>query len=596
MAVEATHTQTALYADQRNGVFALLTRVLPLALILATNGLLLWYFHDRFWYPADEGNYAHVAQRLLTGEVLNRDIQDIHAGYINFVNAAAFRLFGLDLVSLRYPLIAISFFQAILVFFVFYRSGRKRLAIAAAIVINALGLIDYLNPTANWYSVFLAILIVCALEWIPRNSRARLLVVGCLIGTLVLFRQLSGALVCISLLTYLLLESRSSAVVASAREVLLARLLIAVMALGLAAYLARATDFMGFVLFGTCPLLLLVWLFVRTVTPNREVAKILALLSIGGICASLPLFAYHLFHRSLGAWLNDTVLGAIGLTRLGFMEQKLYGRLISAGFWQLFHAANIGEFLNALYWIALPLLAFVNGIFLLFLLLRNSKHESRGLRHLTYALPIVSMFYGIVSIHFQIPIYLYYTTGFSLIGLLWLVPRKFWTQHSALIASLALSGIAIFYHAGQPLSGRFSVLFGGQRNVLSLDQALSSLPRVSLKISPEEDAQYSHLLKIIESETQPNDTIFAMPTNAELYFLSGRRNPFRFYNTALGVRNGIDLKNVEETIVVDPPRLIVYRPDDKYNTPYSREIIRFVKERYDLLEESGGFEIYRSRT
>ena len=68
------------------------------------NSLLLWHFHDRYFYPTDDGFYAHIAERLLNGAVLHLDVQDIHPGYIHFVHAAAFRLFGMDIVSLRYPL------------------------------------------------------------------------------------------------------------------------------------------------------------------------------------------------------------------------------------------------------------------------------------------------------------------------------------------------------------------------------------------------------------------------------------------------------------------------------------------------------------
>jgi hypothetical protein len=594
MAAEATKTAIVLQRFHRAGIVSLFSNALPLGLIVSANALLLWFFHDRFWYPADEGNYAHVAQRLLAGEVLNRDVQDIHAGYINFVNATAFRLFGLDLLSLRYPLVAITLVQAILIFFLFWRTGRKQLAIAAAIAISALGLVQYLNPTANWYGLFIAILIVCALEWIPRYTAARLLVVGLLVGALVLFRQLSGALVGISVLTYLLLESRSATAVSSWRDLVLARLLIAIMTLGLGVYVVRATDVMGLVLFGTCPLLLLLWLFIRTSSTNRQVLKIVTPLSIGGIVASLPLLAYHLIHRSVNTWLNDTVFSAIGLTRLEFMDQQTYGKLVTRGFWQLAHISNAGEFFNSLYWIALPTLAFVNGILLLSFLLRNWKQENLGSPR-TYAVAVIALFYGIVSIHFQIPIYLYYTAGLSLAGILWLSPCKPRFEYSALAFSLVLSGVGVYYHAGQPLSGRFSVLVSGQRNIRTLDQTPSSLPRVSLKIEPEEDAQYSDLLKRIDAETTPSDAIFAFPTNAELYFLSGRRNPFRFYNTALGIRNADDLRQVQETIITQPPRLIVHRKDDKYETAYSRDVLQLVKDKYDFIGDSGDFEIYRSR-
>ena len=41
------------------------SRTLKWALLAAAflaNGLLLWHFHDRYWYPTDDGLYAHVAQ------------------------------------------------------------------------------------------------------------------------------------------------------------------------------------------------------------------------------------------------------------------------------------------------------------------------------------------------------------------------------------------------------------------------------------------------------------------------------------------------------------------------------------------------------
>ena len=76
-------------------------RLLALVAVAGVNVWILWTFHDQHWYPADEGNYAHVAERILQGDVLHRDIQDLHAGLINFVNAGAFAAFGLDLVSMR---------------------------------------------------------------------------------------------------------------------------------------------------------------------------------------------------------------------------------------------------------------------------------------------------------------------------------------------------------------------------------------------------------------------------------------------------------------------------------------------------------------
>lgn len=554
------------------------------------NAFLLWFFHNQFWYAPDEGNYAHVAERLLHGEVLNLQIQDIHPGYINFVNAGAFRVFGIDLLSLRYPLVFIAFSQAVLIFIMFYRSGRRRLAAVAAISINALGLVHFLNPTSNWYSLFFVVLIACSLLWLPRNSRVRLLTVGFLVGTLVLFRQLSGVLACMGVVSCLLLDANAAANDGRRHSAILARTLIAIMAMGLGWYLLQNTDATGFFLFGFCPLLILASLFLKTRAGNRDVIRIIAHLTIGGIIASVPLVLYHLLHGSVQAWVNDTVISAVGLTKLPFMNQRLYGNLALAGAAQLFHIRSLPQVLNGLYWTVLPLLAFIHGIVFLRFLSRNSAADRTA-----YTVPVLAIFYAIVSVHFQIAIYLYYTVGLSVVGLLWLVSIKTSrVQYAVVVSAILLSGVAVYYHAGQPLSGKFSDLLG-ERNIGSLPYVESSLPRASLKIEAEDNTRYAEILKLIQSETNAGESIFALPTNAELYFLSGRRNPFRFYNTALGIRTAGDLEHVKQTIITSPPKIVLYRADDKYNTSYSREVARLVAERYDFLGETSGYEVYRSR-
>ena len=95
----------------------------------------------------------------LAGETLHLDVQDVHPGYINFVNAAAFKVFGIDLRSLRYPLMAAAFTQAMLAWF--FLAGRDALlATLASVASIALGVLQFLNPTAHWYALF-----VTACSW-----------------------------------------------------------------------------------------------------------------------------------------------------------------------------------------------------------------------------------------------------------------------------------------------------------------------------------------------------------------------------------------------------------------------------------------------
>ena len=256
-------------------------RVLAAVVAMVTSACLLYLYYDNFWYPPDEGNYAHVAQRILQGETLNLQVQDVHPGYISFVNAAALRVFGADLVSLRYPLAFAGLFQAAVLFFVFDRRDAWRAA-AAVVALTALGAIQFLNPTAHWYCLALVVALVGVLAT-TSGSHARtarqLLVVGLLIGTIALFRQLTGFLVGVGTLAFLLWEAGERGTNGS--NAVLGRAIAATMAGAMALYLVFATDLSGMVLFGVWPLAMLVLLTFRRQATNRDVAQIAGMIAAG---------------------------------------------------------------------------------------------------------------------------------------------------------------------------------------------------------------------------------------------------------------------------------------------------------------------------
>ena len=103
--------------------------LLASAVAMLRHRLLLYAYYDKTWYPPDEGNYATVAERVLNGEVLNLQVQDIHPGYVTFVNAAALRIFGVDLLSLRYPLVLAACCRPRRILLVFPTEARWRAAL-----------------------------------------------------------------------------------------------------------------------------------------------------------------------------------------------------------------------------------------------------------------------------------------------------------------------------------------------------------------------------------------------------------------------------------------------------------------------------------
>ena len=103
------------------------------------------------------------------------------------------------------------------------------------------------------------------------------------------------------------------------------------------------------------------------------------------------------------------------------------------------------------------------------------------------------------------------------------------------------------------------------------------------------------LVALIAREVPEGGAIFAVPFEPQLYFLSRRRNPVRFYNTAIGLRDEAALAETLAILERDKPTLVFFRPDDKYNTALSRALIERLKPRYALIDRIGGLEVYRLR-
>lgn len=554
---------------------------LAFALAMSGAAAILFYFHDRFWWPPDDGAYAHVAERILAGEVLNRDVQDVHAGYVNFANAAAFAVFGLDLASLRYPLAFLTLLQSALLFALFVPLGAIRAAVAA-LAMASLSFVQFLNPTAHWYSLFLFVAILAALSWLRPGALLRLELVGFLLVALLLFRQLTGLLVAIGVLAWLFAERGGEP--RSVGRPVVARSMIAVMTLGLCAYLGLKSDLLAFVLFGIWPLGLLVWAWRKTELRDVAALRMLGRLALGGTVAFLPLLTYHLRHGSLASWFRDVVLAASGLTELGFFDRPSYAYFLAGGLRQLLAFDSPGLALNGAYWLVLPLLAAFQGAAMWFALWRAGGRF--------HPLPFLAVFYALVSAHYQIAIYLYYGAAVSLAGLLWLAgsARPAWRVASLLLAAL-LSTIGLYWHAGQPLTRGAEGILRGERVAL----VRSSLERASLWIAPQDETFYARAGDLIRENLGPTDTLLAIPFDPELNFLFARESPVRFYNVALGVRDRPELDAVLAKLASEPPRLVFYKPDDKYNTASSQEIAGWVRQRYELLEKLDGFEIYRLR-
>ena len=125
----------------------------------------------------------------------------------------------------------------------------------------------------------------------------------------------------------------------------------------------------------------------------------------------------------------------MALTRLDFFDRSNFAALVYHALRQVVSSDSAPTLLNGLYWAALPLVAAVNG-FIVFRWVALAGRRGDAIA----PLPIMAIFYAVVSVHFQIPVYLYYTVGLSLASLLWLAPRQ---SRFAAGASVALALVAV---------------------------------------------------------------------------------------------------------------------------------------------------------
>jgi hypothetical protein len=562
------------------GIAADWRRAAALAVALAGSGLLLLLFHDRFWWGPDEGAYAHVAERMLQGDVLNRDVQDMHAGYINFANALAFRLFGLDLVSLRYPIVLLGMVQALLVFRLLEPRGLAT-ALAGSLALTAFGFVQFPNPTANHYGIFLAVATIWMLARIDMKRAWALEALGFLLVTTFLFRQLTGVVVAMGAVAWLLIAMPTSA---DSGRVLLARSVLGVMAAGLAAFLITKTDIVGGLLFGVWPLLVLVQAMRRLRADDRAALALIGRLSLGGAAALMPLLAYHLLHGSLLLWLDDMVGGALALNAMPFTRRIVHAAMIVLSVQQLLALDSLDSVVNAVFWLAVLALPVANGL----LLLRQGRSGEAP-----DPLLAVAVFHALVSVFHQIPTYLMFSTGLSLAALVATVGARGSRPRLAAAACAGLAAIvALHYHAAQPATRLVREYVAGARMP---DVVESGLPRASLRIEPDDAEAHRRAAALIAREVPEGGAILAVPFEPQLYFLSQRRNPVRFYNTAIGLRGEADLAETLAILERDRPTLLFFRPDDKYNTALSHALLERLRPHYAPIDRIGGLEIYRLR-
>jgi hypothetical protein len=242
--------------------------------------------------------------------------------------------------------------------------------------------------------------------------------------------------------------------------------------------------------------------------------------------------------------------------------------------------------LNALFWLFLILIPALNGAILVW---RMSQDELGATG--ADALAWLASFYTLVALHYQVPIYLFYVAGLNALALAALAV----SARGRLVVVgvlLATSAVALYFHAGQPLARGVDGTLRGER---VQQREACGMPRCSLQLTNLEIGEHREVVSRIEAHSPQAACILVLPSDAELYFITGRCNPTRFFNSALGLRSAADESALAARLRRRPPAVLIHRPGEKYDTALTRQLVSDLRPLYRQQEKIGRFIVYWDR-
>jgi len=131
-------------------------RLLVLCVVWVLSAGYVGGFLDRGWIPHDEGCLAHSAERVLRGELPHRDFDEIYTGALSWLHALGFELAGVNLLSMRYVLLALFLAWVPALYGIALRFAPPLAAGAVTLAAVAWSLPNYFASMPSWYNLFFA--------------------------------------------------------------------------------------------------------------------------------------------------------------------------------------------------------------------------------------------------------------------------------------------------------------------------------------------------------------------------------------------------------------------------------------------------------
>jgi hypothetical protein len=582
---------------------------------------------NKGWVPHDEGTLGQSAERVLDGEILHRDFHTGYTGGLAYIDAAIFKLFGINLFWLRLFLFAIflAWVPAI------YALARQFLApwpaAGVTLVAVAWSVPNYPAAMPTWFNLFFATFGTLALaKYIRTPATHWLLLAGLCGGCSFLFKSvaiyyIAGALLFFVYREQLLSRSESGprqrtplylSFLALSLSVFVLALLKLVFALG------DVPEYLHFVFPGVALALLLAYGEWTSPTVS-DFPRFRALFGMAGpflLASAVPvaLFAFYYWYRgALPALIND--LFAVTLRQLAVARRapaglvyeyppviaalfiievaKLRGqpRRFLSVFLAVF-AALVLFFSRRMDLVLTVGLASVLGMIpvlvvaaLLVLLVRQPKNSASRIEGNQQIVLFLSMTVLLSLVQFPFSGVTYFCYVATLVALLAasLISRF---ERPPRVIVITVVVFYVLYAATVT-----NVHFMGDASDADYASTPLALPRAGGIRVPKIDAtQYMELIPFIQG-LAGDHPIFAGPDCPEVYFLAGLKNPtpifFDYHEQPQDYENL--LRAVFERSAL---RVVVINESPKFSVPQSKLLHELVSSRFPQSRKIGSFTVY----
>jgi len=532
-----------------------------LPIVLAISALLLTAHLRRGWIAHDEGGLGESAEWVLEGGLPHRDFDELYTGGLTYLNAAAFKALGINLLAPRILLFAGFLLWVPALFGV----ARRFASHAGAAVFTLLGVVwsvpNYAVGVPSWYNLFLATFGTLALLFYMETARPRWLVAAGLCGGLSFLIKIAGLYYLAGALLFLVFHAH-----AHSRERLdptqTAPVYRGFVAAGLGLFVAMLSYLIR-ARMGTAEL-------VHFVLPGSLLAAVVLAAEWRSPCGPSAARFAELFRLVIPFLLGATIPVALYLipyARAHALQAFVDGVFVLPAKRLSFAARHPLPLVTA--WAAVPLIALLAGIprftgphrrreaielaLILvavlatapffpgiyrtvwygvrtlipilvaigaWLLLRGGPTEALAEnRQRVFLLLAITAVTSLIQFPFSAPIYLLYVAPLailSLAGLVGLRPPPSPIPVPALATFYLLFGL-LWINTGY-------VWQMGEHYVLDDQRYELRLPRAHIEVSQEDRDTFERLVASVQEHAR-GDYIYATPDCPEVYFLSGLKNP-----------------------------------------------------------------------